>query len=185
MPNSIILQIPYICNKTNLKSLANAIIDECDLAIISNYTWCVMQAETTNYLMGRKRWELNQIPADRNPISMHRLIMGDSAIGCTVHHDNENGLDNRRSNLEVMSQGEHMRLHAKRRKLKGSIRTLKKYSKKFTDLTNDEIDKIIFSNKTIEQAAKELNVSKGTVSKVFRLQYETLNNTYQQTLSVI
>jgi hypothetical protein len=34
-----------------------------------------------------------------------------------VHHKNENPWDNRLENLEVMSMGEHLRLHARMRKV--------------------------------------------------------------------
>lgn len=47
----------------------------------------------------------------------HRLVMEEHlgrplAADEHVHHRNENGLDNRLENLEVLSQSEHMRLHA-------------------------------------------------------------------------
>ncbi len=50
---------------------------------------------------------------DGSRIYMHRLIAGrfQDIEGMVVHHKNNNPLDNRRDNLEVMTQSEHMGLH--------------------------------------------------------------------------
>ena len=52
--------------------------------------------------------------SNRVAISLHRLLMGNPK-GLAVHHVNGNKLDNRRSNLKIMTHGDHMRLHATQR----------------------------------------------------------------------
>lgn len=43
-------------------------------------------------------------------VAMHRLLV-DAPHGFLVHHKNENKLDNRRENLEILTRGEHVSLH--------------------------------------------------------------------------
>lgn len=42
---------------------------------------------------------------------MHRVILGSSADNLIVHHKDENKLNNKKSNLEILTRAEHARLH--------------------------------------------------------------------------
>lgn len=70
-------------------------------------------------IKGKKYWAVIK---NRKPILVHRTI-GEKIIGRplkrneVVHHKNNDGLDNRRCNLEVMTISEHMKLHYQDREL--------------------------------------------------------------------
>lgn len=69
-------------------------VDESDRELVSQYSWYAVEAgEGKFYAQAR-------VPLAGKRVSMHRLLMQPPA-GFVVHHKNNNGLDNRRSNLEI------------------------------------------------------------------------------------
>src|SRR5271166_2578955 len=79
----------------------NILIDETDLAIFQSEKWRVADNGCGNlyiraYTRGRKLY-------------LHRLILGIEDSKIHVDHINGNGLDNRRENLRICSNGENRR----------------------------------------------------------------------------
>lgn len=74
--------------------------DDADFDLLWNYTWWASGSSGRLYACAH-------VPgsgtATKQRIKMHRLLMSPPA-GLIVHHKNNNGLDNRRSNLQVTSQ---------------------------------------------------------------------------------
>ena len=77
------------------------------------YKWAI---KYNWYLKGNYvyRWE-HVGKRQYREVALHREIMGDPA-GMHVHHKNENTLDCRRSNLQVLTQGSHMTHHLLQRR---------------------------------------------------------------------
>jgi len=86
----------------------SATIDAADEALVSSYKWRVKQNGRTNYAIsdtgGKRVW-------------MHRIILGVSEL---VDHRDNDGLNNQRSNLRVISNTNNIR--RKRPNLRGSSR---------------------------------------------------------------
>jgi len=75
------------------------LIDAKDLPLISGWHWHAMKNYKTWYVQGHRHGE-------RKFRYLHRLIMG--LDGPNVDHKNNNGLDNRRSNLRHCTQSQNM-----------------------------------------------------------------------------
>jgi hypothetical protein len=73
----------------------DVLIDAEDLALVSMFSW---------YVTDKDKWKyVHKAPTEGNPFrSMHRLIM-DAPDDKHVDHINGNGLDNRRSNLRLVT----------------------------------------------------------------------------------
>lgn len=69
----------------------------------------------------RVRWHNKKLTGE------HRLVMG-LPDGMVVHHINENKLDNRPENLQIMTRTDHIILHRKGKPSKLKGRKLGKYS---------------------------------------------------------
>lgn len=81
------------------------LVDDSDLWILSAYNWWLHKGTTTYYARAN---------TDRGRIYLHRYIMSPEE-GKVVDHLNGNGLDNRRSNLRVvtLSTNGHNRVKTK------------------------------------------------------------------------
>lgn len=77
------------------------LIDDDDYPTLGRYRWVANPAENGRFYA----WA--RIGAGER-ISMHRFLMTPPE-GMVVHHKNNNGLDNRRSNLEVVTQSYNCR----------------------------------------------------------------------------
>ena len=66
---------------------AFAIVDKCDVEIVSRYSWCKDRRKNQTYAKAK---------VDGKMSYMHRLILPHASV---VDHANGNGLDNRRCNL--------------------------------------------------------------------------------------
>lgn len=81
-----------------------ALISEEDFERVNQFKWCASQ-ESKN---GLKWYAIRRVQTNGKSVKirMHRLIMGlgtgleDPRI---VHHKNDDGLDNRRENLEILN----------------------------------------------------------------------------------
>lgn len=83
-----------------------AIIDDSDFKLVSKYRW--------GFISKKKRKHMYPVTFISNNgkagiLSMHRLIVGEVPDGLVVDHVNGNSLDNRRSNLEIVTHGENIR----------------------------------------------------------------------------
>ena len=80
-----------------------AIIDDTDYELVRFKKWhkCKPPNSSTFYAYMRPT-----TAGVRKRVAMHRLLMGDSANGLKVDHANFNGLDNRRSNLRVVTNSQ-------------------------------------------------------------------------------
>jgi hypothetical protein len=77
-----------------------ALIDDADVTLVSKYKWYMRNgyAYTTFHRLGCSKTDKN-----RNVnLSMHRLII-EAEVGQSVDHRNRNRLDNRRSNLRLVT----------------------------------------------------------------------------------
>lgn len=84
-----------------------ALIDEQDYEWLSQYNWYY---SSTGYACRDQR-----IDGKKYCILMHRFIT-DAQLGFDVDHINRNKLDNRRSNLRIVSRQENMRNLVKQKK---------------------------------------------------------------------
>lgn len=79
-----------------------AAVDDADYDRVSQYKWSAIQR-------GRYAVRSETVAVGkRRIIYLHRFIM-DAPEGLTVDHINGNGLDNRRCNLRICSQGDNVR----------------------------------------------------------------------------
>ena len=97
--------VPIYQSTNSNKAVAVALIDKEDRELVEQYHWCICEGVETRYARAYVKedgkWKTS---------IMHRLIM-DAPKGTVVHHINGNGLDNRKSNLEVQTRGEHSKFH--------------------------------------------------------------------------
>jgi hypothetical protein len=107
-PNPVKIDIPYSDGGENL--IATVLIDKADHGLVNKYGWYIFKAPYTLYAVGRP-----VEGADKTSTQMQRLIMGNPS-GMVVHHKNGNGLDNRKSNLSVLTGSEHKIEHIKIKK---------------------------------------------------------------------
>jgi len=71
--------------------------DDADYPVLGGYSWWVNRAG------GGLLYAQARVPKSGKRVLMHRLLM-DPPSDLVVHHKNNNGLDNRRSNLMVTTQ---------------------------------------------------------------------------------
>lgn len=84
-----------------------AIIDEDVYLLLSRHHWRLVRSQNCFYAARRVRRHGKEYW-----YKMHREIMN-APPGYEVHHKNLNTLDNRRSNLELLSPAEHRAAHNK------------------------------------------------------------------------
>lgn len=84
------IEIPLV------KGKSIALIDDEDWELISKYRWTRAICNTGNKIYVRA--------SGYSKVSMHRLIMGYPPHPLVVDHINHDGLDNRRSNLRVITK---------------------------------------------------------------------------------
>ena len=77
-----------------------AIVDAEDYDRLSQYKWCAVKRECT--------WYAKTFLLDGTPISIHRVIT-DAPKGLVVHHIDHNGLNNRKSNLQLCTNIQNQR----------------------------------------------------------------------------
>jgi len=90
------------------------VIDEADWPLVAPYTWCTIK-QGTRYPYA-KAWAREG--ADRRVIFMHRLILN-APPELHVDHKNHDTLDNRRSNLRLVTREQNQ---ANQRALGGTSR---------------------------------------------------------------
>lgn len=88
-----------------------ALIDDEDFAKVSQYKWTASrESRNTKWYAIRMEQDPDR-PGKRKKIRMHRFIMGlpvgryDTRV---VDHINDDGLDNTRGNLQIVTQEENM-----------------------------------------------------------------------------
>ena len=96
-------------------TVGTILVDDEDYEHYSRYKWHAQQRPGKTYAMRRQRRE-EVGSGKRSKVYMHRLIMG-SPPGLFIDHINGNGLDNRRSNLRIVTPFQNQ---GNRRKLKRS-----------------------------------------------------------------
>lgn len=82
-----------------LSSGAVVLFDDADNEIVSKYFWSELRGPRTSYADAFTR---------DGVVLMHRILMNPPK-GYVVDHINNNGLDNRRQNLRVVTQSENIR----------------------------------------------------------------------------
>lgn len=86
-----------------------ALVDDEDFERVSAFKWCASLESR-----GTKHYAIRWIKIDGKPVKvrMHRFVMDQPpgmVDGKVVDHLNDDGLDNRKSNLEIITQEENMR----------------------------------------------------------------------------
>ncbi|MCJ7602243.1 MAG: HNH endonuclease [Desulfobulbaceae bacterium] len=82
-----------------------ALVDPEDYATISKYHWSARKSKSGYYAVRKATY-----CGTRVTIFMHRQIMA-AAAGQQVHHINQNRLDNRKINLQLLTPAEHSQIH--------------------------------------------------------------------------
>jgi len=96
-----------------------ALVDEEDYPAVSQYKWSVMRHKGNNYYALR----MEKINGRNKVVLMHRFILGKIPEGYEVDHINRNGLDNRRSNLRIVTRQENLANQRNRQKSIGIYKT--------------------------------------------------------------
>ena len=81
-----------------------AIIDLDDIEKCKQYKWHLKRSDKTNYAIGRKVNKNSK--DDYNKIFLHKVIT--NCYDNDVDHINHNGLDNRKSNLRIVTHSENI-----------------------------------------------------------------------------
>lgn len=76
----------------------NAVVDECDLDALLAHTWYAVDVGGRWYAQSR---------IDGRNVYMHRFLLAPPR-GMVVDHANGDGLDNRRTNIRICTQGENL-----------------------------------------------------------------------------
>lgn len=92
-------------DKDNLEC-GRAIIDLDDVEKCKQYKWHMKRDDRTNYVIGRK--VIKESKEDYNKIFLHKVITGCYDKDKDVDHINHNGLDNRTSNLRIVTRSENI-----------------------------------------------------------------------------
>ena len=87
-------EIPLIRNQ-------HAIIDDADYLIISSFKWVLLENLQNPHWAKYAKTKINN-----KTVFMHRMIIQPEA-GLIVDHINGNGLDNRRSNLRIVTSSQN------------------------------------------------------------------------------
>ena len=90
-----------------------ALVDAADYARLGRWKWGLQKYQVKNRdgETITKYYANRTDPATKNLVGMHRQIMDLPPTPLEVHHLNGNGLDNRRSNLRVVTREMHQRDH--------------------------------------------------------------------------
>jgi hypothetical protein len=86
-----------------------AIIDAADLHLVDGWNWAAKVRPWTTYA-GRTAYDGNA----KTDVKLHRIILGASGAQI-VDHKNGNGLDNRRTNLRIVTASQNAQNAAKRK----------------------------------------------------------------------
>ena len=86
-------------------SARTAVIDSEDADRISGYKWYVRRTRYNCYA-----YRIKITNGKKFMVWMHRQIMH-CPNNMVVHHKNHNGLDNRKENLDLMTEKSHRELH--------------------------------------------------------------------------
>jgi hypothetical protein len=87
-----------------------SIVDDEDYELLSRFKWCASFGSRNRKWYARrwiKKYEREDL-GERQQITMHRFLLRPSSH-LVVDHINGNSLDNRKSNLEIITQEENMR----------------------------------------------------------------------------
>ena len=88
-----------------------AIVDNADYDMLSAYSWRVSICKYGCYAVRTQRTDEAPVSERRN-VYMHKMIMPECPADKIVHHRDENGLNNRRENLEIVNRFENWRYYA-------------------------------------------------------------------------
>jgi len=92
--------IKNIVNKKGEKF--EVLIDEQDAHLFEKYTYYIVKGKYTNYVMRKTSIKLGK----QRTVRLHNDIMK-TPKGMVIDHLNKNGLDNRRENLEIVTNMEN------------------------------------------------------------------------------
>ena len=99
MSQTIQINKSFCENKTVVREqVFNVLCDDDIHPLLSAQKWAYVQG-----------YAINKSHPNKNK-SMHVIIMTPPA-GCVVHHINGNKLDNRQSNLQIVTHSEHRKIH--------------------------------------------------------------------------
>ena len=90
-----------------------ALVDDSDFDRVSQHRWYAsLDSRGTKYYAKRRRKKEEAVRFKSQKIRMHHFVLdiapSELPEGHIVHHKNDDGLDNRRENLEIITQEENM-----------------------------------------------------------------------------
>ena len=97
-----------------------ALVDADDFDRVNERRWYAHDLTSQGRTVYAKSWRHVENNYRGTVDHLHRFILGlDSSDPRIVHHINGNGLDNRRCNLVVLTQSEHVALHVRLKRSAG------------------------------------------------------------------
>lgn len=85
----------------------SVMIDDENYSDLSKHNWTMVQRESAFYAITKV---MDSLSGKYTTMYMHRAIMS-TPSNLVTHHLNGNGLDNQKSNLEILTQKAHGKVH--------------------------------------------------------------------------
>jgi len=83
------------------------LVDDEDYPLLSRHSWYAMRVRDTEKVYAQTRFGKDE----KITLLMHTMVMGNPPAGQVVDHINDDGLDNRKSNLRFLLNAENIRRH--------------------------------------------------------------------------
>lgn len=84
-----------------------AMVDDADYPALSAYSWRVSICKYGCYAVRTQRRDEVSAYSERKNVYMHKQIMSSCPDDMVVHHRDENGLNNQRENLEIVTMSKN------------------------------------------------------------------------------
>jgi len=135
-----------------------ALVDDCDYEYLMQWKWGLLQGRSTKQYANRGERK----DGEYRKILMHREVMRHCDLeGMEVDHINQDSLDNRRSNLRVVTKSKNQHNSKVRKDSTTGIRGVSKKGSRFIARIQIEKDrKYLGTFDTVEQAEEAVNGAK-------------------------
>lgn len=133
------------------------LIDDEDYELVSKYKWCAIKSYCGIFYAIANIYKNKK----RTTLFMHRLIMGINDRKLDIHHADEDGLNNQKNNLKVMTRSQHHMTKNKRKNCSSKFKgvTWYKQDKKWqAEIQVNGHKKYLGRFDSEEEAAKTYNI---------------------------